>query len=286
MENRLTVLLLTALLLLVGCSNNTAIESSEQKSNISAQSSGESDASEENDFSEASDISDANDVSESSAPSVSTESSDPPEAGEPEASEPEISEPEVSEPETGTPEVSEPEAVSDDELVLITDYIPDIKTEIRYATENNFTGRIIYDSSDAYLRYGTVKKLMTVQAELKELGYELLIWDAYRPTEAQWRLWEVYPDASFVSDPSKGYSSHSRGNTVDITILRIDGENVEMPSEFDEFTAIADRDYSDVSEAAAENARLLEDIMYRNGFSGYRKEWWHYSDTVKYDVVK
>lgn len=175
---------------------------------------------------------------------------------------------------------------SDDELVLISEHIKGIKTDIRYATENNFTGKVIYDSAEAYLRYGTVKKLAAVQAELNELGYELLIWDAYRPTGAQWKLWEICPDGNFVSDPNKGYSSHSRGNTVDITVVRLDGTAVEMPSGFDEFTALADRDYSDVSAEAGNNAKMLEEIMKRNGFSGYRKEWWHYSDTVRYDVAE
>ena len=125
-----------------------------------------------------------------------------------------------------------------------------------------------------------------MQSELNELGYELLIWDAYRPVDAQWKLWETCPDANFVSDPNKGYSSHSRGNTVDVTIIRLDGSEIAMPSEFDEFTSLADRDYSDVSELAGENSQLLDDIMTRNGFSGYRKEWWHYSDTVKSDVIE
>ncbi len=182
-------------------------------------------------------------------------------------------------------EVTLPEP-NDSDIVLISDYIPEIRTDIRYATENNFTGKVIYESDEAYLRYGTVKKLLEVQNELKEAGYELLIWDAYRPTEAQWKLWEICPDPSFVSNPNNGYSSHSRGNTVDITIVRSDGSEVEMPSGFDEFTELADRDYSDVSKFAGNNAKMLEDIMKKHGFTGYRKEWWHYSDTVEYDVVK
>ena len=182
-------------------------------------------------------------------------------------------------------EPSEDKPPKDEDLVLIKDYIPDAVFDIRYATENNFTGKKIYDSSDAYLRYGTVKKLIAVQDDLKKQGYRLLIWDAFRPTEAQRKLWEAFPDPNFVSDPSKGFSGHCRGNTVDITIVRSDRSEVEMPSGFDEFGALADRDYSDVSANAAENARLLEQIMIKNGFTGYSKEWWHFSDTVKYDVV-
>lgn len=172
----------------------------------------------------------------------------------------------------------------DDEFVLIADYIPTIKTDIRYATVNNFTGEVIYESEAAYLRYGTVKKLASVQAELNSMGYSLLIWDAYRPPEAQWKLWEICPDANFVSDPNVKYSSHSRGNTVDITIVSPDGEELEMPSGFDEFGTTADRDYSDVSETAAKNSEMLEELMEKNGFKGYSKEWWHYADTNEYPV--
>ena len=172
----------------------------------------------------------------------------------------------------------------DGQLVRILDYIPDAEIDLRYATTNNFTGIVIYDNPEAYLCYGTVKKLIAVQEELKAMGYRILIWDAYRSSEAQWKLWEAYPDPTFVANPNNGITSHSRGNTIDISIVYEDGSPVEMPSEFDEFAAIADRDYSDVSETAAANSRLLEDVMYRNGFTGYRGEWWDYSDTDRYDV--
>ena len=177
------------------------------------------------------------------------------------------------------------EEPKDEDLVLIKEYIPSIRFDIRYATENNFTGQVIYDSNDAYLRYGTVKKLKRVQEQLQEKGLCLLIYDAYRPTKAQEKLWEICPDPNFVSDPKNGFSGHCRGGAIDITLMDSNGELLEMPSDFDEFTSLADRDYSDVSSVAAENSQMLEDIMTKNGFSGYRKEWWHYSDTVKYSVV-
>ena len=62
-----------------------------------------------------------------------------------------------------------------------------------------------------------------------------------------------------MANPEKGYSSHSRGNTVDVTLVTPDGEPVDMPTDFDDFTAMADRDYSDVGDTAAANARLLEE---------------------------
>ncbi len=90
-----------------------------------------------------------------------------------------------------TQEVTTEKEPEDDEYVLVKKYIPDIYVELRYATENNFTGVKIYDFTDAYLRYGTVKKLANVQKEFKEQRYSLKIWDAYRPFEAQKKLWEV-----------------------------------------------------------------------------------------------
>lgn len=172
------------------------------------------------------------------------------------------------------------------EMVRVVDIIPDIRLDIRYTAAENFTGEVIYESAEAYLRRGTAEKLSKVQDELEELSYSLTIWDAWRPIAAQFALWRACPDARYVADPFNGFSGHCRGNTVDITITTLDGEPVELPSGFDDFSALADRDYSDVSETAAANARLLEDAMTRAGFTGYSAEWWHYTDTDAYDVVE
>ena len=86
------------------------------------------------------------------------------------------------------PTTSIPEP-SDDDFVNIKTYIPDIFTDLRYSTEHNFTHQKIYNFTDAWLRYGTVKKLIQVQDALKELGYRLKIWDGFRPVSAQFRLW-------------------------------------------------------------------------------------------------
>ena len=177
----------------------------------------------------------------------------------------------------------QPEPVPED-FVSVTDWIPGVRTELRYATDNNFTHQVIYDFSGAYLRYGTVQKLAAAQTALEAEGYSLLIWDAFRPVSAQFKLWEICPDPAYVANPEKGYSSHSRGSTVDLTLVTLDGEPVEMPTGFDDFTALADRDYSDVSDEAAANARLLEDAMTAAGFKPYSAEWWHYSDTDSYPV--
>ena len=107
---------------------------------------------------------------------------------------------------------------------------------------------------------------------------------SFRPTEAQFRLWEVCPDPVYVANPETGYSSHSRGNTVDVTLTDLDGNAVEMPSGFDDFSPLADRDYSDVPASAAANAQLLEDVLTACGFQPYTGEWWHFSDLDNYPV--
>lgn len=222
-----------------------------------------------------------------------------PSAGEPAAPlEPETEpapEP-VSEPEAqpaSTPEPSAepvpqpvPEEPADEDLVEVLDYIPSLFVDLKYATEDNFTGKVIYDFTNARLRYGTVKKLAEVQAALAQQGYSLKIWDAYRPAAAQFTLWEVCPDPVYVANPNKGFSSHSRGNTVDVTLALSDGTEVEMPTGFDDFSELANRDYTDVPEPARTNALLLENTMAAHGFTCYSGEWWHFSDEVSYPAVE
>lgn len=175
--------------------------------------------------------------------------------------------------------------VSDDQMVDVLDWIPSVYVELMYATSDNFTGESIYDFSSAYLRYGTVKKLINVQKKLNQQGYSLKICDAFRPVSAQFILWEIVPDPKYVADPYHGYSTHSRGNTVDLTLVTITGDPVEMPSEVDTFSPLADRDYSDVSDNAANNAMILQNAMIEAGFKTNSKEWWHYYDSVSYPVA-
>lgn len=185
-----------------------------------------------------------------------------------------------------TQEITTEKEPEDDEYVLVNKYIPDIYVELMYATDNNFTGVRIYDFTDAYLRYGTVKKLANVQKELKEQGYSLKIWDAYRPFEAQQKLWEVYPDPNYVANPANGMRRHNLGGTVDITMVAADGSVISMPTEFDDFSLKADRNYSDIdNEEAVNNVMILQSAMENNGFTGYQGEWWDYSDTVEYEAV-
>ena len=125
-----------------------------------------------------------------------------------------------------------------------------------------------------------------MQKELNSSGYSLKIWDAYRPFEAQEKLWEVYPDPNYVANPAKGMRKHNLGGTVDVTMVDINGDEIPMPTEFDVFSLKADRNYADIAdEEAVKNVMILQNTMENNGFTGYKGEWWDYSDTDLYEPV-
>ena len=171
------------------------------------------------------------------------------------------------------------------DFVRIADYVPNLRVELPYATEDNFTNHVIYEFQDAYLRYGTVKKLEKASSALAEQHLGLVIWDAFRPVYAQERLWEICPDPNFVSPPGRGRQPHCRGLAVDVTLYSLDtGAVLEMPSEFDDFTGLAHRSYIACSREAARNAGLLEQIMENCGFKPYSAEWWHFSDSEDYEI--
>jgi D-alanyl-D-alanine dipeptidase len=159
--------------------------------------------------------------------------------------------------------------------------------DLRYATTNNITGKVLYPEAKAYLRKETIRKLRRVARDLQEEGYRLVIWDAWRPASAQRALWQAKPDGKFLTPPSK-ISRHRRGTSVDVSLADKDGRILEMPSGFDEFNEKADEDFSDVPKEAAKRARILRNIMFNAGFSGVPDEWWHYDqrDWADYEPVE
>lgn len=171
-----------------------------------------------------------------------------------------------------------------DEFVRVVDYIPDVIIDLKYATADNMCGKVVYSFDDAYLRYGTVKKLAEVQKELASMGYRLKIWDAYRPATEQFEIWDACHNMEHMANPQRGYNAHCRGSNVDVTIVDSNGKELEMPSGFDDFSAAGDRDFSDCSAEAAKNAQLLDSLMTKHGFTGFILEWWQYTDTDDYDV--
>ncbi|MDZ7373865.1 MAG: D-alanyl-D-alanine dipeptidase [candidate division KSB1 bacterium] len=173
-----------------------------------------------------------------------------------------------------------------EDLVEVTSAVPGVVVDLKYATQDNFTGRVLYDTSCCFLRRGTAEKLRRVQLRLEKRGYRLKIWDGYRPLFVQKRMWELVPDPRFVADPRVG-SRHNRGAAVDVTLVDSSGRELEMPTGFDDFSERARRDYDGCSPEAKRNRQILEDAMRAEGFVPLPSEWWHFDDADwrKYKVV-
>jgi len=179
-------------------------------------------------------------------------------------------------------------AGSEKKLIEVTsEKVPGLVLEIRYATQQNITGKKIYADKRAWLREETIRKLAQVARELEEKGYRLVLWDGWRPASAQKALWAAKPDGRFLTPPNR-ISRHTRGTSVDVSLADRNGKILEMPSDHDEFTDRADEDFSDVPKEVAQRARLLRKAMFRAGFSGVPDEWWHYDlrDWASYEPIE
>ena len=162
-------------------------------------------------------------------------------------------------------------------LVSVTSVSPSIVVDIRYATDRNFTGKQIYTQALAFVRKSMAQKLHKVQDELKQKGLGLKIWDAYRPLPVQFLLWQVVSDPRYVADPLKG-SMHNRGAAVDVTLVDALGNELQMPTDFDDFTSQAHLTYSSENPEVANNRILLTEVMSKYGFAPLQTEWWHFDD--------
>ena len=162
-----------------------------------------------------------------------------------------------------------------------------IYLDIRYATTNNFTGKVIYLSPRAFARMPVFDALQKVQDSLSHFMIGLKIYDAYRPYAASLKFFEVYPDTNFVANPRNG-SRHNRGCAVDLTLVELStGKELPMPTEYDNFTEKAHPDYKDLPDTVLTNRKLLFGIMEHFGFSYYPTEWWHfdYKGWEKYKLM-
>jgi zinc D-Ala-D-Ala dipeptidase len=171
-------------------------------------------------------------------------------------------------------------------LVDVVAIAPRIIIDMRYATSDNFTQKVIYASHRAYLLKHVAEALKKVSDECNALGYALKIWDAYRPLQAQHILWNLVPDERYVADPKKG-SRHNRGCAVDVTLVDSNGNELDMGTAFDDFSQKAHRDYTQLSDAVIKNRNLLQNVMERNGFIGWHNEWWHfdYADWEQHPIL-
>lgn len=162
-------------------------------------------------------------------------------------------------------------------LVLLKEYVNMLVTDFKYATSNNFTHHILYNNPQAYVRLPVAILLKKVQEELIAKGLGLKVFDAYRPYSVTKEMWKVIPDERYAANPAKG-SGHNRGAAVDVTLVKIStGEELPMPTGFDDFSEKAHHTYMNLPEEVLQNRALLKTIMEKHGFISLSTEWWHYS---------
>ncbi|MFD0861443.1 M15 family metallopeptidase [Sungkyunkwania multivorans] len=181
-------------------------------------------------------------------------------------------------------------------FVYIDDIIPDIVLEIRYCGNDNFVGQPIagYYEEKCIVTKAAAIQLKSVQENLKAQGLRLKVFDAYRPQRAvdHFRIWardwndtlmkyKYYPNEAKPTLFKRGYistrSGHSRGSTVDLTIIDRNGDELDMGTPWD-FFGVESRPLSwRITEQQRENQRLLRDLMMKNGFKPLPTEWWHFT---------
>ena len=174
-------------------------------------------------------------------------------------------------------------------LVELVRMEPTIRLDLRYATTNNFTGRVLYKQARAFMIESAAKAVVRAHKALASQGMGLSIFDAYRPWAVTKQLWDATEPAKrdYVANPKRG-SRHNRGCAIDLTLCRLaDGAQLPMPSGFDDFSERAHRDYTGGTAEETKNRAILEAIMVVEGFIGMPNEWWHfdYQDWAQYPVL-
>jgi zinc D-Ala-D-Ala dipeptidase len=160
-------------------------------------------------------------------------------------------------------------------LVAIAPPAYDVTLDLAYATPRNFTGKPIYRRAAAYLHPVAAEHLARAVTLAAALGLRLKIFDAFRPAEAQWVMWNHTPDPNFLADPRRG-SPHSRGVAVDLTLTDEQGSELDMGTGFDALTPLSHHGVTTVPPGAQRNRLLLLGLMTSAGWDFYRNEWWHY----------
>jgi D-alanyl-D-alanine dipeptidase len=167
-------------------------------------------------------------------------------------------------------------SAGDSPVVDATEVIPDLVVDLRYATDDNFLKRRVYpEDARCMLLKDSAQRLKKAADALRAKGYRLKVYDCYRPRAVQYEMWKIMPQPGYVANPKFG-SNHNRGAAVDLTLVRLDGAEVEMPTKFDDFTPAAHHGYKGGTEASRKHREILREAMEGAGFKRNKMEWWHY----------
>lgn len=182
-------------------------------------------------------------------------------------------------------------------FVYVEDLVPTIAIDLRYHGNDNFVGSRIdgYSGPHAILTEEAARAIGRVQADLASRSLGIKIFDAYRPKRGvhHFLRWSKDPRdtktrAAYYPDLHKGdlfrlgyiarRSSHTRGSTVDITLVDLrTGAELDMGSPFDFFGPVSWTDWSRLTPTQKANRRMLREAMMKQGFKPYRMEWWHFT---------
>ena len=160
-------------------------------------------------------------------------------------------------------------------LIDIRSIAPDILLDMRYATTNNFLKQAVYSKARCLLRTPVARSIQQAQDALKTQGYGLKLYDCYRPLSVQKAMWKIFPDSRYVASPATG-SRHNRGAAVDVTLVDAQGRDLEMPSEFDDFSDRAHRNSPAMTDTARNHVQILTNALEAQGLTTIDSEWWHY----------
>jgi D-alanyl-D-alanine dipeptidase len=188
--------------------------------------------------------------------------------------------------------------MGDDELVNPKDLIHDIVIDLRYSTPDHSFLNIpqigemelpkFYTANEGLVVLKLANALKLAQDSLRNIrnfngnsypeGIGIKIWDGYRPRAVQYLFWEIFPNSTYIANPSSG-SLHNRGGAVDLTLIDLaTGEELDMPTAFDDFSIQASHGYSSLPQNVINNRELLRSVMVNvAGLNIYSNEWWHYS---------
>lgn len=160
-------------------------------------------------------------------------------------------------------------------LVNVETLDPTIVREIRYATPDNFMKEVLYSDDRCFLLPDAADRLVKAHRELRKQGFGIKVFDCYRPLSVQKKMFARFPQPGYVADPAKG-SNHNRGAAIDCTIVDAEGNELPMPSDYDEFTERAHLLYADAPADRIANRALLQKTMLAQGFTSISMEWWHF----------
>ena len=175
------------------------------------------------------------------------------------------------------------------DLVDLTTIDPTIRLDIRYATRNNFLGTPVYEEAKAYLQRPAAEALGRAAKQLQQLGYGLLIHDAYRPWYVTKIFWDATPPDKriFVADPAQG-SRHNRGCAVDLTLYDLkSGAELPMTGNYDEMSERSYAAYPGGTSLERWDRAVLRRALEAEGFRVYPYEWWHfdYKEWQQYPIL-